>query len=663
MPPPILQFFDANGLPLVGGKLYSYVAGTVTPHATYLDSGLSSPNANPIILDGDGKCVVWIDATAYKFVLQDSLGVVQWTRDNVQIIPDGSITTIKLADGSVTTIKIADGAITTPKILDANVTTAKIADNAITPAKIPDSSIPTTKLVSSTEIGFVETSDPRFGDGPTAYPRKPWSAPALIAVPASPAVGDGQCVRWSPNGKILAVAENNTDFVALFSRFGPNLVKMSPGIIDPPFTTGSVVAISPDGDYVLAAGGVSTLLFQRCGSTFGNVLNPATAIAGQVNAADWCSNGDYFAIAHEVSPYISIVKRTDTDRTNVVANYYSVNAQIVGVAAHIINYEVKVIDNANAVATGASWTFTVPRRNGYRIVARAYPDLPNSQYAINSKIELFLNRNSVPSIRLDKVVVAASITENPSVSGEFHDTFEAGEVIQIVVDKSFSTNITLASAAGENNISIVEDPGYGSLSLFTLLSNPASLPAGGAKSCKFSPDGNFLAVGHTTTPFVTIYQRTGDTFAKCADPVALPAAAVLGLSWSPDSSILTCVHGTTPFITNYSRSSATFTKMTAPVALPAGQGNGAAWNHGGNKLAIAHAITPFITIYSWDGATFTKDADPGALPASTGLSVSWTPDDQFLTVGHVNSPYMSTYQTAGANGANAVTYVKQVNLV
>lgn len=34
-PSPKQQFTDANGAPLVGGKLYTYVTGTTTPAATY----------------------------------------------------------------------------------------------------------------------------------------------------------------------------------------------------------------------------------------------------------------------------------------------------------------------------------------------------------------------------------------------------------------------------------------------------------------------------------------------------------------------------------------------------------------------------------------------------------------------------------------------------
>jgi hypothetical protein len=83
---PVLKqkFTDANGAPLAGGKLYSYIAGTTTPLSTYTDSGGSTSNSNPIILDASGQADVWLGANTYKFVLTDSNDVVQWTIDNVQ---------------------------------------------------------------------------------------------------------------------------------------------------------------------------------------------------------------------------------------------------------------------------------------------------------------------------------------------------------------------------------------------------------------------------------------------------------------------------------------------------------------------------------------------------------------------------------------------------
>lgn len=77
------RFFDANGDPLVGGKLWSYLAGTVTPKTTYTDETEAAANANPVILDANGEANVWLGAGYYKFVLMNSLDVVQWTQDRV----------------------------------------------------------------------------------------------------------------------------------------------------------------------------------------------------------------------------------------------------------------------------------------------------------------------------------------------------------------------------------------------------------------------------------------------------------------------------------------------------------------------------------------------------------------------------------------------------
>jgi hypothetical protein len=82
-PAPKLQFFDANGNPLVGGKLYSYQAGTTTPLATFTDAGGATPNANPIILDSRGEANVWLSSALYKLALYTSTNVLVWTVDNV----------------------------------------------------------------------------------------------------------------------------------------------------------------------------------------------------------------------------------------------------------------------------------------------------------------------------------------------------------------------------------------------------------------------------------------------------------------------------------------------------------------------------------------------------------------------------------------------------
>ena len=81
--PPKLQFFDANGNPLAGGKLYTYAAGTTTPLATYTDYGGGTANPNPVILDSRGEANVWLGTALYKFKLTTSTNVDVWTVDNV----------------------------------------------------------------------------------------------------------------------------------------------------------------------------------------------------------------------------------------------------------------------------------------------------------------------------------------------------------------------------------------------------------------------------------------------------------------------------------------------------------------------------------------------------------------------------------------------------
>jgi hypothetical protein len=78
------QFFDNNGLPLAGGSLYSYVAGTTTPQATYANA-TGTTNANPVVLDSAGRADIWLDPTlSYKFILQDASGNTIYSEDNVQ---------------------------------------------------------------------------------------------------------------------------------------------------------------------------------------------------------------------------------------------------------------------------------------------------------------------------------------------------------------------------------------------------------------------------------------------------------------------------------------------------------------------------------------------------------------------------------------------------
>lgn len=89
------QFFDNNGNPLTGGKLYTYAAGTTTPEATYTTSSGGTAHTNPIVLDSAGRIPgsseVWLtDGQPYKFILKTSADVQLWSADNVSGVNDFS---------------------------------------------------------------------------------------------------------------------------------------------------------------------------------------------------------------------------------------------------------------------------------------------------------------------------------------------------------------------------------------------------------------------------------------------------------------------------------------------------------------------------------------------------------------------------------------------
>ncbi len=80
--PHFIQFFDGS-IPLAGGKLYTYAAGTTAPKATFTTAAGNIENANPVQLDSQGRAIVFLNG-AYKFLLTDA--------NDVPVGPNGGVT-------------------------------------------------------------------------------------------------------------------------------------------------------------------------------------------------------------------------------------------------------------------------------------------------------------------------------------------------------------------------------------------------------------------------------------------------------------------------------------------------------------------------------------------------------------------------------------------
>ena len=125
------QFFDDNGVPLAGGLIYTYQAGSSTPLVTYTTNGGNIANANPIVLDAAGRVPqeIWLlTGYSYKFVLQNANAVLIQTLDNIYpilqnapasapAVPTGGIILWSGSTGSIpATWYLCDGTNGTPDL-------------------------------------------------------------------------------------------------------------------------------------------------------------------------------------------------------------------------------------------------------------------------------------------------------------------------------------------------------------------------------------------------------------------------------------------------------------------------------------------------------------------------------------------------------------------
>jgi hypothetical protein len=127
------QFFTTTGLPLAGGKIYTYQAGSSTPLATYTDNTATVANANPIVLGSDGRPSneIWLTyGYNYKFILKTADDSTIQTYDNLYGIIGVQPTTgatipaglISMWSGSIGSIPsgwyLCDGSNGTPNLTD-----------------------------------------------------------------------------------------------------------------------------------------------------------------------------------------------------------------------------------------------------------------------------------------------------------------------------------------------------------------------------------------------------------------------------------------------------------------------------------------------------------------------------------------------------------------
>ena len=173
-PSPVMQFFDANGNPLVGGKLFTYAAGTTTPLATFTDYNGGTANTNPVIMNSRGEAAVWCGPNRYYMVLKDADDVEIWTADNVNGANGPTLAVLAAGNGATligytpTDTGVATTVNTRLQLLDGVSPTATATDNTVNGAVNAyrdasavsggSSAVVNTNIYGRTVTGATETS-------------------------------------------------------------------------------------------------------------------------------------------------------------------------------------------------------------------------------------------------------------------------------------------------------------------------------------------------------------------------------------------------------------------------------------------------------------------------------------------------------------------------
>ena len=99
-------FITGTNRPLAGGLMYTYKAGTTENATTYSDDA-GTTNTNPIVLNSDGECDLYLDdSVSYRIILKNALGVTQFDKDRIasigstQVQSFNSIAALRLRSGT-----------------------------------------------------------------------------------------------------------------------------------------------------------------------------------------------------------------------------------------------------------------------------------------------------------------------------------------------------------------------------------------------------------------------------------------------------------------------------------------------------------------------------------------------------------------------------------
>lgn len=148
--------------------------------------------------------------------------------------------------------------------------------------------------------------------------------------------------------------------------------------------------------------------------------------------------------------------------------------------------------------------------------------------------------------------------------------------------------------------------------------------------CDFSLDGEYLAVGHNTAPYLTIYKKNNGTFTKLPNIIS-PGSTIYRLKFTIDNRII-CQLSNSPYLIAYQQNSdSTFSK------LPNITNAKAQFNFDITKDGNYIVSTPSVStrdlglfLYEWQNDNYVLKDNIPVTGYSNSPTICFSPDDKLL---------------------------------
>lgn len=299
------------------------------------------------------------------------------------------------------------------------------------------------------------------------------------ANPSTLPVANAFSVAYSNNGDYLAVSSaTSSPYMRMYKRSGDTLVNIS-------FPTLPIyannMAFSPDDTYLAVSmqGNNGTKVFKRSGDTFTEITDSVltsinTGSSGHYGCA-WSPDGLHLAVGRGATPFIKILKRTGDTFSDITPATNMPSASVRGISYSADGTKLYMLQQA----LNSTSAFKIQSRSG-------------DTYTFSS---------------------GAGLDTATNANGNGFALSPDG--IYLVITFNTSPYLVFFKFNGSSQ--------------YLKQANPSTMPtnaSSGFDNACWSSDGNYFVYGAASSPFLYLYQRSGDVLNIQSNPTLTPADSV-----------------------------------------------------------------------------------------------------------------------------------------